>query len=644
MSSLAARLGMALGLVALGGLGGSGVGGTAHAKGKKVAARSDDAEVTDDGADATDKADGGDGSASSDEAGSDEAGSDEELDVNDRPVPKQGAKSTQTEDAFQKQDLSGHAVSTAAAKNQFEKDRFFVDKVDTRKTAKTTLIQGSLASSTFVYTERGGAISATDPLLGTSSSRFNRLFTELRLQTDFRHLGGGRWDARVDARVRAVNTPANNVDLAAGSTTATDANHIQSGFNGTNEYDIRELWLTRNGKRSDVVIGRQYVADLGAVKIDGLRLDYAKSEEVTLVAFAGLYPLRGSRSLTTDYDTLKKADLTAGGKFVSAGGFGAAYRTQNAHGGIGGVVLYPPPTSDESPRVFATSQGYYRSAAKFDLYHFGIVDLVGPAGFQLTNLSAGINYRPSARLRLNGAFNRVDTETLNVQAREFLEPAVTAGVKSGTQIQNDSLLLRIASNQARAGLSAGLGSLERFEFSASAAYRWRPSLLLTAPDTVTNVGLSAAKGVEVYVSFVDRRSIADLRIGVDFLNTRAVGNVAYQRSEVSAGRVFLGRELKSGHGEWDAEIGYAKVKDKPLGTTCPLNGTDLFGNDKCFGASAGHTLSLGGNLYYRINRDWFALGSLFLNRIALQRVVAATITTDPPVTGITGFFRIAYRF
>ena len=52
-----------------------------------------------------------------------------------------------------------------------------------------------------------------------------------------------------------------------------------------------------------------------------------------------------------------------------------------------------------------------------------------------------------------------------------------------------------------------------------------------------------------------------------------------------------------------------------------------------------------GNLFYRINRDWFLLGSLFVNRLALTRTEAmAVTTTDPTVTGVSGYFRIAYRF
>ncbi len=570
---------------------------------------------------------------------------DEEDEEDESIVVADSAPKQESEgDDFKKQDLRGHDVGASTKKNLFEKDRFFVDKVDTKKTRKSTLVQGSVTASSFAYKEFSG--DATEGV-GSAASRFSRYFTDLRLQTDFRHIAGSKWDARVDVRGRVVNHPDNNLDAQGtpdAPTIDTNANHVQSGFNGRNELDIRELFLVRSGKRSDVVVGRQFINDLGAIKIDGLRVDYARSESLTLIGFGGMFPLRGSRSIRTDYITLKDNQFNDAGRFVAAGGFGGAYRTVNAHGAVGGVVLAPLPGADESPRVSATSNGYYRSAKQFDLYHFAIVDLVGSQGFALTNLSGGINYRPNARLRLNASFNRVDTETLAVQANAFLDrPFGSAPLV----VQNDSYFLRLASNQARAGISAGLGELQRFEITSAVTYRFRPGVVLLTPDNTRQVGLQAAQSVEVYFSVIDRRSIKDLRLGADAMATFAVGDVAYQRSEVTAVRVFMARELKSGRGEWDAEVGYTRTKDSAIGTSCtsPM-GTTIFGQDACFGTSSGTILSIGGNAFYRINRDWFALGSAFVSRIAITPTlpILPNMPADPAITGLTGFFRIAYRF
>ena len=561
-------------------------------------------------------------------ADEEEDSEDSEEDSEDSEPERPKAKKSAGE--FKKQDLRGHAVDAEKVSTPFQKDRFFVDKVDTKQTAKGTLIQGSLASSSFAYTERGGAYAEDE---GNAGSRFNRYFTDLRLQTDFRHIAGGKWDARVDGRARFVNSP--DPTTRADGTPGSDIN-VQSGFIGKNEYEVREAWLVRSGKRSDLFFGRQFVTDLAAVKFDGLRIDYASSEQLTFITFGGLFPIRGSRSITTDYRPLKDNDGNDAGRFVTTGGAGAAYRTDNAHGAFGGVLQYP--LTAEAPRVFLTSNGYMRSGTALDFYHYAVVDVVGPAGFALTNLSTGANYKPSQRLRLTGSYNRVDTETLNVQANAFLNPEDPGA--TGV-IQNETFIRRLATNAVRAAVSAGLGELSRFEVSTSATYRFRPGVALVTPDGMTTVTLTPTRGVDVTFGVMDRRSIADLRIGLDVSRTFGVGNVPYARSEVLAGRLFVARELASGHGEWEIEAAYSTTKDKAPATDCTAT---VPGVNSCFGTSSGKIYAGGANVYYRINRDWFALGSLNIARLALNRIEAGMTVADPNVTSITGYFRVAYRF
>ncbi len=553
---------------------------------------------------------------------------------------------------LQKQDLNGHDLGTAKKDNSFERDRFFVDKVDSDRTAKGTLVQGSLTSTSFAYHESGGTLAApagtTPGQVGPvpSASEFNRLFTELRLQTDFRHIGASRWDARIDVRGRVVNDPGNNT---AGFTPSTQ-NTSQSGFLGQNELEIKELWLVRNGVRSDVFFGRQFVPDLGGVKIDGLRVDYASSAKFTLLGFGGLYPIRGSRSIDTDYQPLESnpdanGNRDSAGRFTGAGGFGAAYRTLDTYGSFGGVVLAP--LSSESPRVFGTSSGYWRYGTKLDFYHFVILDLLGSNAVNagLTNLSAGVNYKPDPRLRGTLSFNRVDTETLNVQAQAFLNnPDLKANV-----IQNEAYIQRIATNEGRGSLSAGLGELQRFEITSAVAYRYRGALTLSAPPGQTDAAgnpiqtatfaLPAAQSVEVYGAITDRRSIKDLRLGVDAARIFGVGSSTYQRTSSLTLRASAAHDLASGRGEWEAEVAYNSTRDDSAGKMCST--TDLV---TCSGAAESSILSIGGNVYYRFTRDWFAMGSLFINHTAITHIDMTSSVADPAVIGLTGFFRIAYRF
>ena len=564
------------------------------------------------------------------------------------PAPKPAPKPAKKEE-FKKQDLRGHAVDANAVANPFQKDRFFVDKVDDEKTEKGTLVQGSLQLSTFLYTESAGNLPTQPGSSGQmspgSAAGDARLFGDLRSQTDFRHIAGGKWDARFDLRGRYVTDPASS------STQSADSNHIQSGFNGTSELEVREAWLVRSGKRTDFFFGRQFVPDLGAIKIDGLRFDYASSEKITFLGFGGLYPVRGSRSITTDYPTLRNADGTedseVAGRLVTTGGFGAAYRTINMHGALGGVTIAP--LKGESPRIYATSNGYIRAGTQLDFYHYAILDVFGEAAspVALTNLSAGVTYKPGQRLRLTGSFNRVDTETLNVQAGAFLDKTtVTDMAAGGTKIQNETFiqLQRISTNTARGSLSVGLGELNRFEITIASAYRYRPEISLKPPTMgSTAIKLDAAKGVDVFGSIIDRRSFANLRLGVDVSRSIAVGDTSYNRTESSTFRLFASREIGDGRGEWEGEISYAQSKDRSGGMSAMCTGGMVTPVD-CFGASSTSVISAGGQVYYRIKKDIFGIGNVYVSQMALDRQDGTMTVSDPKLLSITGFVRVAYRY
>jgi hypothetical protein len=574
------------------------------------------------------------------------AGDDDDVKIEDDAAkPKKAKKKTDDGDGrdLQKQDLNGHDLGTSKKENQFERDRFFVDKTDTSKTEKATLVQGSLTSTSFAYHESGGNLAGPAGVMNAqpvpSGSQFDRLFTDLRLQTDFRHIGASRWDGRVDVRGRVVNDPGVQTT---GFTPVTNSS-VQSGFLGQQELEIKELWLVRNGARSDVFFGRQFVPDLGGVKIDGLRIDYASSSKFTLLGFGGLYPIRGSRSITTDYEVLQSnpandGTRTEAGRFTGAGGFGAAYRTLDAYGSFGGVALVP--LSSESPRIFGTSSGYWRYGTKLDFYHFAVLDLLGSNAVNagLTNLSLGVNWKPDQRLRGTLSFNRVDTETLNVQAQAFLSTP-DAGFNA---VQNEAYLQRIATNQGRASLSAGLGELQRFEITAAAAYRYRGEVTLTAPpqangNAPANTKLPAAQAAELYGAITDRHSVAGLRLGVDGSRSFGVGSSTYQRTSSLSLRASAAHDIGNGQGEWEAEVAYSNSKDDSAGKVC----TDIV---TCSGAAQSTIISVGGNVYYRLNRDWFGVGSVFLNHTAVTHVDMTGSVEDPAVIGLTGFLRIAYRF
>src|SRR5689334_7175799 len=71
-----------------------------------------------------------------------------EDDADAKPASKKKSSDTGGGE-LKKQDLSGHDLGTTKKENVFERDRFFVDKTDTAKTEKGTLVQGSITSTTF---------------------------------------------------------------------------------------------------------------------------------------------------------------------------------------------------------------------------------------------------------------------------------------------------------------------------------------------------------------------------------------------------------------------------------------------------------------------------------------------------------------
>jgi hypothetical protein len=202
---------------------------------------------------------------------------------------------------------------------------------------------------------------------------------------------------------------------------------------------------------------------------------------------------------------------------------------------------------------------------------------------------------------------------------------------------------RLATTQLRGGISAALGEMQRFEVSTAMTYRYRPGFNLTSSDSAFTETIPLSKSVEVYGSITDRHSFKDMRLGGDIVRTFGVGNIAYQRSEVTAVRLFGARELESGKGEWEGEVSYASTKDAgSMNLQCTGGGLGSF--NTCFGSSTGSLLSVGGTLYYRFNSNWLGIASLFLSHVSVAHQDTTSMTADPGINGITGFGRIAYRF
>jgi hypothetical protein len=526
------------------------------------------------------------------------------------------------------------------------RDRFFSDRV---AEGEEPQVRGSITSSTYVAPELGDT--ATEGFAVENASPILRIFTELRGQLGVRNLANNL-DLRADARVRFVPPCAFSTQRArVGEDLEGDPDDIdcrfQSGTYGTNEFEVRELYVKKNGASLDLQGGRQYVAEIAATKIDGVKAQYDLDGNWSLIGFGGLAPSRISRSVIEDYD---------GGVLPLTAGVGGAYRFDRYFGSMGaaGIVPISGQNADAAiqPRTFVTSNGYWRPSDVLDIYHYLSMDVSGPSTEEIsdlfTNVSLGLNVKPTEDLRLTAAFHHFSTDTLEEFALERLEQRdPMQGI-----VQNNVDVLRMAAQSARLGVSLALLE-KRFEVSTSFAVRHRlPETVCPAddPDCAADMGetSSNAWSGEAMLGVVDRQSIGGLRLGASVINmfglydSLGLGDESYGRSNHLVARLDASRELMEGQMQIDGDLSYLHAED--IGSAgCADRGAAPL---TCYGDTFVNTISGGGTLFYRFSPDWFGM---LTSNVALQTFQPNARADNPgggPYTNtlLTAFLRLAYRF
>ncbi len=529
-------------------------------------------------------------------------------------------------------------------------DRFHAEKVaDEDETA----FQGRLTSSTFFYQELGNSyVNANGIEIADDASPVARLYTELRAQLGLTQPGVNRLDVRADARVRMV-LPCDFAfasDPMAGlqpGQIGYDDCRTQSGTYGGNEYEIRELYGRRAGGELELQGGRQFVSEVAATKIDGVKATYTLNGNWSLIGFGGLAPSRISRSLVDDYQ----------GVLPIAAGAAGAYRYGGYFGSVGAAGIVPLVTSNPDaeiqPRIFVTSNGYWRPSEFLDVYHYMSVDLSGAStdevSDQLTNLSLGANVKPVEDLRITATLQHFSTDTLDEFARLRLDDAAQNDI-----VQNNVDVLRLSAQAARLGVSLALME-QRFEVSTSFQVRHRPSqAICSGSDPECSVAEPAttedAWSGEAMLSLVDRQSIGGLRLGASVINMfglyeLGLGNDSYGRSNFLVARLDASRTLMKELVTVDADLAYLHAEDVGSSSCTPEAGMPV-PPLTCYGTAIVDTISGGATVYYRFQPDWFALVTA---NAALQMFEAPSLAdrmqrAASTNTGITGFLRLAYRF
>jgi hypothetical protein len=532
----------------------------------------------------------------------------------------------------------------SAAAQETRVDRFQAEKV----AEDESVLQGRLTSSTFFFQEIGDSIVNGANEVADNASPVTRLYTELRAQLGWSQPGVNRVDVRADARVR-VAVPCEFAYVSDEATTpgnparfGYDDCRTQSGTYGGNEYDIRELYGRRAGATLELQTGRQYVGEVAATKVDGIKATYVLDDNWSLIGFGGLAPSRISRSVVDDYQ---------GGVLPIAAGAGGAYRYSRYFGSVGAAGIVPLAASDADaevqPRIFVTSNGYWRPSELLDVYHYLSVDLAGAStdevSDQFTNVSVGANIKPVEDLRITAALQHFSTDTLDEFARLRLDTAAENDI-----VQNNVDVLRLSSQAARLGVSLALME-RRFEVSTSFQLRHRPPQAVCAgsdPEcSMTGVATTEdAWSGEAMLSLVDRQSIGGLRLGASVINMfglyeLGLGNDSYGRSNYLVARLDASRSLMDEQVQIDADLAYLHAEDAGQSTcgAAPLT---------CYGDTVTDTISGGATVYYRFQPDWFALvtANAALQSFTPGAAVDAAMQTSSTNTALTGFLRLAYRF
>ncbi len=523
-------------------------------------------------------------------------------------------------------------------------NRFFFDAPESDEQLDGTAFDGSFTSTTMFFKETGGAVTMGAAQVETASP-ISRLYTDLRSQFDADHIGGGRWDFHSDLRGRFVSGSCR--DIRVDSTLINPCTRFQSGVFSGHELDARELYVRRGGDTVDWTFGRQYVLDIAATKIDGVRYERG-SGDWKLIAFGGGAPSRISRDIRDDYPEIPALMGMTGATraFQAAVGGGAGYRYEQAWGAFGAASILPISSQQdgtkEDPRTFLTANGYWRVVSNFDVYHYIVFDVTGEGGVGLTNLNVGANFRPSPHFRTYLQATRVDTETLNIIAQHRLDNP------SGAlpAVQNNIDVTRIAAESLRGGVSTSFMD-NRLELATTVTMRRRPEIALVNRQGMAAVTIAAAEASDVSLQIIDRKSLLGTRLGGTITRTFggtpfgiAGGKRSADRSESLLFQVDATRSFRDGRAEIETFVNFIQSNDETRGLMCAP--PDL---ESCYGSSAVKTIGFGGVLFFRFADDWFVMAGV---NAALQKLTAVdmnnALVVQPDIIMTTAFGRLAYKF
>jgi hypothetical protein len=432
---------------------------------------------------------------------------------------------------------------------------------------------------------------AGPPDTNEATSGISLGYFELRTILDARRLPGA-FELHVDARARITPDDWNTANPDKGYVDGSQT--IARGYFGGREYEVKQAYVRRRGARVDFALGRQYVAEADALKLDGARVWARFGKHWDVSGFAGAYPNPFSRSVTTDYYN----------GFAFAGGADSSYTYDKIWGAFSIVGAYlggnddggplpptfatmngtPAPARTETPRAYLTWQNFVRIVSWLDVYSDFVVDVAGAAGAQLTRADVLASARAGRFLTLRAGYDHLSSIAIEMYLTSLI--ANRAQFVANT-IENNLIIARTARDEGRLQLD--------FTFATTSIYaegrvRHRGLAQLEDPQFANNPQFPSL-AFDATVGARDRGRLAGLRLGMwlSYLADYRGRSIIW---DLDVGRSFWDEKLSI-----DIAFLYSRTRDAGAGLTCNPNQIALLSgvalNNNCWGARDGAEYEFG---------------------------------------------------